>query len=146
MQLSTSFDSSPYFMRCYNDLCLKHKSEGCRNAVLIGLRQVSDVAVGTFHICGGYVLGEIILSRSSIVGDIYFIYVQDSKRGNGYGRKLYLLFEIVVRERSVSVGMKVAVIRISIKQCIINSISFWKRLGFIGSANSVCLTKVINLN
>jgi len=67
-------------------------------------------------------------------------------RGSGYGVELYRLFERAVKERSASVGMKVALIRITLKQCIVKSTSFWKKLGFIGSETSACLTKQINFN
>ena len=95
---------------------------------------------------GGNVVGEIVLSRSALTGDIFFIYVHDSMRGSGYGVELYRLFERAVKERSASVGMKVALIRITLKQCIVKSTSFWKKLGFIGSETSACLTKQINFN
>ena len=64
MTLAKSFSSSPYFLRCYNELCTKYRSEGCRNAVLIGLRRLNDVNVGASSMLGGYELGEISLSRS----------------------------------------------------------------------------------
>lgn len=147
VNLSISFDSSPYFLRCYEDLCRKY-TEGSRNAVLLGLRIV--VTTGEVFInnvfCGGYVLGEIILSRSSLTGDIYFIYVHDNLRGSGYGTKLYQLFERAVVDRSAGVGVKTATIRISLKPCIVNSLSFWKMNGFEGSKESACLIKNLKFN
>ena len=71
--LAKSFRSSPYFLRCYDELCMKYRSEGCRSAVLIGLRRLNDVVVGDSSILGGYVLGEISLSRSTLTADIFYI-------------------------------------------------------------------------
>ena len=147
--LSTSFHSSPYFLRCYEDLCRKYTSEGSRNAILIGLRRVTSVDMyinNNILLWGGYILGEIFLSRSSLTGDIYFIYVHTILRKNGYGMKLYQLFERAVIDRSASVGIKTVMIRISLKPCIVHSIEFWKMNGFNGSTNSVCLIKNIKLN
>lgn len=148
--MSTSFDSSPYFLRCYNDLCRKYSEEGCRNAVLIGLkREINDdnfVLYSYDMICGGYILGEILLSRGSITAEIYFVYVKDSLRRNGYGTILYRLFERAVYDRSASVGVKVAIIRVSLKQCIVHSTKFWNTQGFDGSKDSVCLLKKLNLD
>jgi hypothetical protein len=56
---------------------MKYRSEGCRNAVLVGLRRLNDVVVGASSMLGGYLLGEISLSRSTLTADIYFIYVFD---------------------------------------------------------------------
>ena len=148
-KLSTAFESSPYFLRCYDDLCQKYINEGCRNAMLIGLRRrccSSDVPLLYNMMRGGYILGEIILSRSSLVGDIYFIYVHDTMRRNGLATILYRLFERVVYDRGASVGLKIAIIRISMKQCIVNSTSFWNKQGFDGGKESAYLTKSINLN
>ena len=73
--------------------------------------------------------GEIILSRSSLIADIYFIYVFKKWRDSGNGAKLYQCFEDTVNERSASVGVKLAIrIRIPMKHCIVNSIVFWKKL------------------
>jgi len=143
--LAKSFDSTPYFLRCYDDLCLKYRSEGCRNAVLIALRRLNDV---NDDVCSsmlvGYVLGEIILSRSSLIADIYFIYVFNKWRDSGKGAKLYQCFEDTVKERSASVGVKLAItIRIPMKHCIVNSIVFWKKLGFVGLEDSIFLIKNI---
>ena len=65
-ELSTSPSSSPYFLRCYEDLCRKYTSEGSRNAILIGLRRVTSVDMyinNNILLWGGYILGEIFLSR-----------------------------------------------------------------------------------
>ena len=59
---------------------MKYRSEGCRNAVLVGLRRLNDVVVGASSMLGGYLLGEISLSRSTLTADIYFIYVFDKWR------------------------------------------------------------------
>ena len=141
--LATSFDSSPYFLRAYDALCDKYNSEGNRNALLVGLRLTNINKYGHNSILGGYILGETILSRNSVTGDIYFIYVDDNMRGNGHGTKLYLLFEGVVKERAAKIGVNVAVIRISLKPCIANSVSFWNKHGFEGSKTSMFLTKTI---
>jgi len=70
--LAKSFSSSPYFLRCYYDeLWMKYRSEGCRIAVLIGLRRLNDVVVGASSMLGGIVLGKISLSRSTLTADIY---------------------------------------------------------------------------
>lgn len=118
--------------------------------MLIGLRRScfsSDIPILYNNMMrGGYILGEIILSRSSLVGDIYFIYVHDSLRRNGWATILYRLFERVVYDRGASVGLKVAIIRISMKQCIVNSTRFWNTLGFDGGKESAYLTKSIHLN
>lgn len=95
---------------------------------------------------GGYILGEIILSRSALTGDIYFIYVHNMLRGSRCGTKIYQLFERVVIERSAGVGIKTAMIRIALKPCIVNSLSFWKNNGFEGSKESACLIKILKLN
>ena len=52
---------------------MKYRSEGCRSAVLIGLRRLNDVVVGDSSILGGYILGEISLSRSTLTADIFYI-------------------------------------------------------------------------
>ena len=39
--------------------------------MLIGLRRLNDVVVGDSSILGGYVLGEISLSRSTLTADIF---------------------------------------------------------------------------
>ena len=118
--------------------------------MLIGLRQRCcsyDIPIlyNNIMLRGGYILGEIILSRSSLVGDIYFIYVHDNLRRNGWATILYRLFERVVYDRGASVGLKVAIIRISMKQCIVNSTRFWNKQGFDGGKESAFLTKSINL-
>ena len=86
-ELSTSFHSSPYFLRCYEDLCRKYTVEGSRNDMLIGLRRVTSVDMyinnNNILLWGGYILGEILLSRSSLTGDIYFIYVHTILRKKG---------------------------------------------------------------
>jgi len=145
MTLAKSFHSSPYFLRCYEELCKKYtSSEGCRNALLIGLRRLNDVVVDRVSVMGGYVLGEMILSRSSLTADIYFIYVFENCRNCGNGAKLYRCFEDTVKERSAFVGAKLSVlIRVPIKHCIVHSISFWRKLGFEGSEDSICLIKTI---
>lgn len=144
VKLSKSFNSSPYFLRCYDDLCLKYRSEGCRNAVLIGLRQILGDQISCSGIFGGYVLGDITLSRNSLAANIYFIFICNEWRGCGNGAKLYRYFEDTVRERSASVGVKLVIeIRITIKHCIVNSIQFWRKLGFEGSEESICLIKII---
>jgi len=144
MILAKSFHSSPYFLRCYEELCMKYTAEGCRNALLIGLRRLNAVVVGVSIILDGYVLGEIILSRSSLTADIYFIYVSEQWRDCGNGAKLYRCFEDTVKERSAFVGAKLSVlIRVPIKHCIVHSISFWRKLGFEGSEDSICLIKTI---
>ena len=144
--LSKSYDSSPYFLRAYASLCQKYNSDGNRNALLVGLRRVGTnncLHTNNNSIVGGYLLGETILSRSSITGDIYFIYVHDNVRGTGNGTILCRMFEEVVKERSLSIGVTVAIIRISLKPCIVNSVSFWNKQGFEGSKSSVFLTKTI---
>jgi ribosomal protein S18 acetylase RimI-like enzyme len=118
--------------------------------MLIGLRRrccfSSDIPILYNNMMrGGYILGEIILSRSSLVGDIYFIYVHDNLRRNGWATILCRLFERVVYDRGASVGLKVAIIRISMKQCIVNSTRFWNKQGFDGGKESAYLTKSINL-
>ena len=117
--------------------------------MLIGLRQRCcsyDIPILYNNMLrGGYILGEIILSRSSLVGDIYFIYVHDNLRRNGWATILYRRFERVVYDRGASVGLKVAIIRISMKQCIVNSTRFWNKQGFDGGKESASLTKSINL-
>jgi GNAT superfamily N-acetyltransferase len=96
---------------------------------------------------GGYVLGEIILSRSSLIADIYFIYVREKWRGCGNGVKLYRWFEDAVKQRTASVGVKITIlIRIPMKYCIVNSIRFWRKLGFEGCEDSICLIKTIKYN
>ena len=113
--------------------------------MLIGLRRLNDVVVGDSSILGGYVLGEISLSRSTLIADIYFIYVFEKWRDCGNSAKLYRCFEDIVKERSAFVGAKVAIlIRIPIKHCIVHSIIFWRKLGFEGSEESICLIKTIN--
>ena len=111
--------------------------------MLIGLRQrccSSDIPILYNNMLrGGYILGEIIISRSSLVGDIYFIYVHDNLRRNGWATILYRLFERVVYM------IKVAIIRISMKQCNVNSTRFWNKQGFNGGKESASLTKLINL-
>ena len=68
-------------------------------------------------------------------------------RRNGLATILYRLFERVVYDRGASVGLKkLAIIRISMKQCIVNSTSFWNKQGFDGGKESAYLTKSINLN
>ncbi len=122
MTLAKSFHSTPYFLRCYDDLCLKFRSEeGCKNAVLIALRRLNDV---NDDVCSsmlvGYVLGEIIFSRSSLIADIYFLYVFKKWRDRGNEAKLYQCFEDTVKKRSASVGVKLAItIRIPMKHCIV---------------------------
>ena len=143
--LSTSLESSPYFLRGYDNLCSKYMNEGNRNAVLISLRRISCDDSMYNMLCAGYILGEVILSRGSITGDTYFIYVHDILRGHGLGTKLYHLFERAVIDRGASVGVKVAAIRISLRQCIVKSVSFWKKHGFDGSEESSCLIKTLNL-
>jgi ribosomal protein S18 acetylase RimI-like enzyme len=118
--------------------------------MLIGLRRhcccSSDIPILYNNMMrGGYILGEIILSRSSLVGDIYFIYVHDNLRRNGWATILYRLFERVVYDRGASVGLKVAIIRISMKPCIVNSTRFWSKLGFDVGKESAYLKKSINL-
>ena len=126
---------------------MKYRMEGCRNAVLIGLRRSNDVVVGCSSMLGGYVLGEISLSRSTLTADIYFIYVFEKWRDCGNGAKLYRCFEDIVKERSAFVGLKVAIlVRIPIKHCIVHSIIFWRKLGFEGSEDSICLIKTIKKN
>ena len=127
---------------------MKYRLEGCRNAVLIGLRRLNDgVVVGASSMLGGYVLGEISLSRSTLSADIYFIYVFDKWRDCGNGAMLYRCFEDIVTERSAYVGVKVGIlIRIPIKHCIVHSIIFWRKLGFEGSEDSICLIKSIKKN
>ena len=109
--------------------------------MLIGLRRVTSVDMyinnNNILLWGGYILGEILLSRSSLTGDIYFIYVHTILRKKGYGMKLYQLFERAVIDRSASVGIKTVMIRISLKPCIEQSIEFWKMNGFNGSTDSV---------
>jgi GNAT superfamily N-acetyltransferase len=116
--------------------------------MLIGLRRLNDAChVGNSSILGGYVLGEIILSRSSLTADIYFIYVRDKWRGFGNGVKLYRCFENAVKERTASVGVKITIlIRIPMRHCIVNSIRFWRKLGFEGFEDSICLIKTIKPN
>ena len=134
--MSKSFDSSPY--------CQKYLSEGNRNAILVGLRSSNFNSAVHNSSVAGYIFGE--LSRSSVTGYIYFIYVHDNLRGKGYGKDLCRLFEDVVKERSANAGVNVVVIRISLKLCIKNSVSFWNHHGFEGSKNSVYLTKTIKIN
>ena len=145
MTLAKSYHSSPYFLRCYEELCVKYRSEGSRNAVLIGLKRVNvvDDVVGSCKILGGYILGEIVLSRSSLTADIFlYTYVCKKWRDSGNGAKLYRCFEDTVKERSASVGVKVTiVVRIPMKPCIVKSFSFWRNLGFEGFGDSVCLIK-----
>ena len=87
---------------------------------------------------------EIILSRIILAANIYFIFICKEWRGFGNGAKLYRYFEDTVRERSASVGVKLVIeIRITIKHCIVNSIQFWRKLGFEGSEESICLIKII---
>ncbi len=112
--------------------------------MLVGLRKLNDVYVGYWGMLDGYVLGEIILSRSSLIADIYFIYVHDKLRGVGNGAHLYQCFEDTVKQRAASVGVKISiVIRIPLKHCIVNSVSFWRKLGFEGFEHSICLVKNI---
>ena len=114
--------------------------------MLVGLRKLNDVYVGYWGIMlDGYVLGEIILSRSSLIADIYFIYVHDKLRGVGNGAHWYQCFEDTVKQRGASVGVKISiVIRIPLKHCIVNSvISFWRKLGFEGFEHSICFIKNI---
>ena len=126
---------------------MKYRSEGCRNAVLVGLRRLNDVVVGASSMLGGYLLGEISLSRSTLTADIYFIYVFDKWRDCGHGATLYRCFEDIVKERSAYVGVKIAIlIRIPIKHCIVHSIVFWRKLGFEGSEDSISLIKTIKYN
>ena len=48
----------------------------------------------------------------------------------------------VLKTRGASVGVKISiVIRIPLKHCIVNSVSFWS--GFEGFEHSVCLIKNI---
>lgn len=116
--------------------------------MLIGLRRLHDAHhVGSSSILRGYVLGEIILSRSSLTADIYFIYVSEKWRGCGNGVKLYRWFEDAVKQRTASVGVKITIlIRIPMKHCIVHSIRFWRKLGFEGCEDSICLIKTIKYN
>ena len=75
-----------------------------------------------------------------------FIHVHDNLRGSGYDSKLYQLFERAVVDRHTGVGIKTAIIRISLKPCIVNSLSFWKMNGFEGSKESACLIKNLKFN
>jgi len=116
--------------------------------MLIGLRRRYNFPLqinSNTILCEGYLLGEIILSRNALVGDIYFIYVNDILRRNGWATILCRLFERVVYDRGSSVGLKVAIIRISMKQCIVNSTRFWNKQGFEGRKDSAYFTKTINI-
>jgi len=88
---------------------MKFRSEGCRNAVLVGLRRLNDVVVGASSMLGGYLLGKISLSRSTLTADIYFICVFDKWQDCGNGATLYQCFEDIVKERSGYVGVKNAI-------------------------------------
>ena len=111
---------------------MKYRSEGCRNAVLIGLRRLNDVVVvGASSMLGGYVLGEISLSRSTLTADIYFIYVFDNWRDCGNGATLYRFFEDIVKERSAYVGVKVAIL-IRILPIMYIVLHFGENLGLKG--------------
>jgi GNAT superfamily N-acetyltransferase len=141
--ISTSRNSSPYFLRCYEVLCKRYTDEGNKNGILIGLNLThqDSTAVLKKYKFGGYILGESILSRGSIIGDIYFVYVHKIYRGKGYASVLYNSFENVVIERSESVGIKSANIRITMKECIRSSVLFWHKQNFVGSDTSACLIK-----
>ena len=115
--------------------------------MLIGLRRLNDVVVGDSGMLGGYELGEISLSRSTLTADICFKYVFEKWRDCGNGTKLYRCFEDIVKERSAFVGAKVAILlKIPIKHCILHSIIFWRKLGFEGFEDSICLIKTIKHN
>ena len=59
---------------------MKYTAEGCRNGLLIGLRRLNDaVVVGVSIMLDGYVLGEIILSRSSLTADILYMFLNSGE-------------------------------------------------------------------
>jgi hypothetical protein len=64
--------------------------------------------------------------------------VYDKLRGVGNDAHLYQCFEDTVKQRGASVGVKISiVIRIPLN-CIVNSVSFWRKLGFEGFEHSIC--------
>jgi len=141
-RLATTYHGgSPYFLCCYERLCKKLHDEGHKNAILIGLPLLSMKLNVMNNNFAGYILGETILSRGTITADIYFIYVHNIYRGRGYATILYDTFENLVVARSVKVGVKSVTLRVTLKECILSGVLFWKKKDFEGSANSVCLIK-----
>ena len=110
-------------------------SAGNRSSILLGLIRVPANS--------GYILGESKLSRSQLIADIFYIFVPQDIRGDGYGKRLLEAFELVAKGRSTAVGMKAVSIRIVMKSCIRNSYKFWNRNGFIGTENADVLLKML---
>ena len=133
-RLSTSYDSSPIFLKNYRNLVKGYK-EGKHNSLILELRYFDSE-----H--RGYIFGCTNASRDSIISDILFIYIFPLWRNKGYAKLLVQSYEDRIKLACNQLGVQKALIRIVMKHCIENSYDFWIKNEFEGSKSSI-LTKTL---